>query len=393
MNPSARGWIDKLLRNLFHNPDYANKTLDELYPGLRQVGFIYGSNLGVVNQYVDQSDLSAEECSKINLLIALNCVYKNANLKESFVKNLFRFYESINQYKSTLFSDLFGSKITSNTLERIIHRRVQIDTNFITKNFNYFVTNAFLFLDVLAYIRFIDEDHIDEHYLKKIEATIEAVSYKVLNSKSIKNQYDDSLLELIGSSLRYQDFKRIDYDEAISNIDNMAERKYFFDIGCMTAWSDHKMDETEILLLEELGNSLQLSAGQMNDAMEIVDRFYSSNRDNLMLLSSKNVVRNFYDNSSRMVNKLLSRNGKRLRKELNESKEVMRLITKSTVSDLSTEEQKQLQDQLLDIFKTIPSLAIFLLPGGALLLPLVVKFIPKLLPSAFDDNRIERENL
>jgi hypothetical protein len=30
-----------------------------------------------------------------------------------------------------------------------------------------------------------------------------------------------------------------------------------------------------------------------------------------------------------------------------------------------------------------------MLPGGALLLPLFVKLIPKLLPSAFDDNRIE----
>ncbi|RZN76658.1 MAG: hypothetical protein EVB12_06305, partial [Winogradskyella sp.] len=40
-------------------------------------------------------------------------------------------------------------------------------------------------------------------------------------------------------------------------------------------------------------------------------------------------------------------------------------------------------------FKSIPSLAIFMLPGGMLLLPLFVKFIPKLLPSAFDENRIE----
>jgi hypothetical protein len=59
------------------------------------------------------------------------------------------------------------------------------------------------------------------------------------------------------------------------------------------------------------------------------------------------------------------------------------------VKDLSKEEQKKMQEQLLDIFKTIPSLAIFMLPGGAILLPLFVKFIPKLLPSAFDDNRIE----
>ena len=69
------------------------------------------------------------------------------------------------------------------------------------------------------------------------------------------------------------------------------------------------------------------------------------------------------------------------------------MISKSTITDLSKEEQKQLQEQLLDIFKTIPSLAIFLLPGGALLLPFVIKFIPKLLPSAFDDNRIEDEEV
>ncbi|MGJ8738309.1 LETM1 domain-containing protein, partial [Zobellia laminariae] len=45
---------------------------------------------------------------------------------------------------------------------------------------------------------------------------------------------------------------------------------------------------------------------------------------------------------------------------------------------------------LIDIFKSIPSLAIFLLPGGAVLLPIFIKLIPKLLPSSFDENRIEK---
>ena len=90
-----------------------------------------------------------------------------------------------------------------------------------------------------------------------------------------------------------------------------------------------------------------------------------------------------------MVNKLISRNSKRLYNELKDSKELMMLLTQSTVRELSKAEQKKVQEQLLDIFKSIPSLAIFMLPGGALLLPLVVKFIPKLLPSSFDENRIE----
>ena len=90
-----------------------------------------------------------------------------------------------------------------------------------------------------------------------------------------------------------------------------------------------------------------------------------------------------------MVYKLITRNSKRLYQEIKDSKELMVLITHSTVRDLTKEEQKKVQEQLLDIFKSIPSLAIFMLPGGALLLPLVVKFIPKLLPSAFDENRID----
>jgi hypothetical protein len=90
-----------------------------------------------------------------------------------------------------------------------------------------------------------------------------------------------------------------------------------------------------------------------------------------------------------MVKKLITRNSKRLYQELKDSKELMVLLTQSTQRDLTRVEQKKVQEQLLDIFKSIPSLAIFLLPGGALLLPLVIKFIPKLLPSAFDENRIE----
>jgi hypothetical protein len=88
------------------------------------------------------------------------------------------------------------------------------------------------------------------------------------------------------------------------------------------------------------------------------------------------------------VNKLILRNSKRLQKEIKGSQELVRLITKSTHSDLSAQEKKKIQEQLLDIFKSIPSLAIFILPGGAMLLPIFIKLIPKLLPSAFDDNRI-----
>jgi hypothetical protein len=86
------------------------------------------------------------------------------------------------------------------------------------------------------------------------------------------------------------------------------------------------------------------------------------------------------------VEVLISRNKNRLFKELSESKELMVLLAKSTRRDLDEKEKKKVKKQLLDICKSIPSLTIFLLPGGTLLLPILIKFIPKLLPSSFNEN-------
>lgn len=83
------------------------------------------------------------------------------------------------------------------------------------------------------------------------------------------------------------------------------------------------------------------------------------------------------------IKELLELNKRRLYHEINQSKELVNLIAKSTYEDLSDEEKKKVKDQLLDIFKSIPALAIFLLPGGAILLPFAVKYIPQLFPSIF----------
>jgi hypothetical protein len=80
------------------------------------------------------------------------------------------------------------------------------------------------------------------------------------------------------------------------------------------------------------------------------------------------------------------RNKKRIIKELVESKELMVLLTHATKRELTSTEKKKMKKQLLDVCKSIPALTIFLLPGGGLLLPLLVKFIPQLLPSAFNEN-------
>ena len=90
--------------------------------------------------------------------------------------------------------------------------------------------------------------------------------------------------------------------------------------------------------------------------------------------------------SSEEIKELLQKNKKRLNKELQQSKEAVRLIKKSTKTSLSEEEKEIIKIQLLDISKAIPAFAVFMLPGGALLLPLLIKLIPDILPSAFQED-------
>ena len=93
------------------------------------------------------------------------------------------------------------------------------------------------------------------------------------------------------------------------------------------------------------------------------------------------------------IKELLHKNKLRLAQELKESKEAVQLIKKATQTDLTVTEKDKIKNQLLDICKSIPALAVFLLPGGALLLPLLIKLIPDILPSAFQEDPPEEKEL
>ena len=389
MNPSANGWIKKLLLEVKQNDSFLNFKEDVFYDHIRTSGFIYGSNIDIIANTFEKSDYTEKEICKINLLLIFLYRHQKSNSKDDFVDSVINFYAAINEIKRSFFTDLLRGKKSTEQLEKIIHKRIQIDDNLITKNFNYFIINALLFVDVLAYQHYLSNKNISKDYIKNLEASIESITLNVLNSKSKKNKYDDGLIKLFESSLRFQNNANITYQSAINHLKTSQEKHYILDIACMSTWSDRVIDKNELIFLNKLGANLSLTPLRVNKSVKVVNHFYTANKDNIALLSSKNIVKSFYDNSSKMVNKLISRNSKRLYQELKDSKELMILISQSTVRDLSDEESKKVQEQLLDIFKSIPSLAIFLLPGGALLLPLVVKFIPKLLPSAFDDNRID----
>ncbi|NRD19689.1 hypothetical protein HNV08_06485 [Winogradskyella eckloniae] len=388
MNPSANGWIKKLL-NQVSKTTYSETNNYEFYNRLKQAGFIYGSNIKVVLDIVKPFDFTEEERCKINLLLTYYFIYSKVNPEEDFINSLIRYYKTISAQKRSFFEELFGDKTPDSLLEKMIHKRIHIDDNIISKSFNYFLINALLFVDILGYQRFLKVETNIKSYVNSLESALETIVFSVIDNKSEKTEYDENLIKLFEGSIRHKNSELPSYNDAISVITEPFEKLYVIDLVCMASWSDKIIDTEEREFLLRLKNDLTLDNDVIAQSVNDINLFYDEHKDDVAFLSSKNLAQSFYDNSSKVVSKLITRNSKRLIKELSESKEAMTLLAQSTQRNLSDDEQKKIQTQLLDIFKSIPSLAIFMLPGGMLLLPLFVKFIPKLLPSAFDENRIE----
>jgi len=95
--------------------------------------------------------------------------------------------------------------------------------------------------------------------------------------------------------------------------------------------------------------------------------------------------------STHEIKRILEKNSKRLIQELKESKELLVLLNKSVYTKLTDDEKSKMKSQLLDVFKSIPALTVFLLPGGIVLLPIIAKLIPDIVPSAFRDDAGEEE--
>ncbi|MGC1632000.1 MAG: LETM1-related biofilm-associated protein [Gelidibacter sp.] len=389
MNPSASGWIKKLLKEVSVDETFFNKPIETFYQDLKHCGFIYGSNVGIVSNAVPKNDLTDEELCKANLILTFYYFYKNNPSEEKFIDTVISFYSAITVSKASIFDAILGKKKSAALLEDLIDKRIHIDDNIFTKNFNYFITNALLFVDVIAYEKSLKTNSVSDQHLLRFETAIETIVIEVFESKLQKSKYDDSLAKLFKDSRRYHNNEPMDYGDAIAALETDLEKQYTIDIASMASWTDSKVDQSENKFLRQFCSHLNVDRAVLTQSISDIDTFYSSNDNRIATLGSKNFVQSFYDNSSKMVIKLIRRNSKRLVKELRESKELMVLLTKSTQRELTDEEHKKIQEQLLDIFKSIPSLAIFMLPGGAILLPLFIKFIPKLLPSAFDDNRID----
>ena len=392
MNPSASGWLIKCLHRISET-DILSLDEFQFYNTLRTTGFIYGSNQSALISLDKNLNYTQQELAKINLFVAL--VYIDHQICEEqpeheILNRILNFYESLHTSKEFLKSIFKFKTKAEQKLEQIIHKRVQTNEGIIQKNFSHLITNALLFTDVLTYQKSLTSPILPSQYIKSLEALIMKTVYEALDKKTSKGSYDLLILKLLNSSLRYNitDSEKSQSTEKINykGILDVPGKLYIFDVASMAVYSDEEIELNELSFLKGLGSDLEMKESQINAGLQFLLKFVSDHRKNIDYFHYSNPLNHFYKKNQKAVKLLLTRNKNRLYKEIIQSKELMFLLTQSTHRELNSDEKAKVKEQLFDIFKSIPSLAIFVLPGGSILLPIIIKFIPQLLPSAFNEN-------
>lgn len=155
----------------------------------------------------------------------------------------------------------------------------------------------------------------------------------------------------------------------------------------LAALVDRDFEAGELAFVERLARALGIGAEQLAALEGEVDEFYRAHKDALSALRLAEIPEGLPHALTTRLEAAVLDNLDRILQEIRETRELAELLARAAAgTSLSAAEKVKVREQLIDLAKTIPALAIFAAPGGMLLLPILLKLLPfNLLPSSFVD--------
>ncbi|HET7785493.1 MAG TPA: LETM1 domain-containing protein [Myxococcales bacterium] len=176
-------------------------------------------------------------------------------------------------------------------------------------------------------------------------------------------------------------------EQVAAELHGAAQRRFMLTHVLLAALVDDRLDAGELNFVERLSSATRTDAAALSQVEAEVAAFYREHGEALTALRLAEAPEGLPHALTTRLESIVLDNLDRLLQEIRETRELGELLAKATAGTaLSAAEKTKVREQLLDLAKTIPALAIFAAPGGMLLLPILLKLLPfNLLPSSFVD--------
>ncbi len=416
MNPSSKGWLKHFIYKIFINDELTdilsrkNEKLDNdqfLYRIIQTTGLIYG----YPSQFFLSDTPKAKEWNdkeRIKLIIIesfLNYRFyiekkhktidsNNIQLHiDKYIKNVAEFYKVVFPETSLSITAVDDYEF----VEKVVDKRINIKYTIVSSFWTSMFQNSLMFLDLVYFSRYIHDNYITSNEEREnIKLTIVKIIAAAAHSNIHIHKEEKRLFEyfLLSAHLTNENTKLakeylkngISLEQIdLTNLSSWIIRKFCLEIAVLTIWSDKEIIEGERIFVEKLNERLGFSENELESSMIAVESFILNNSDKIFFLANKNNYMVLSKSLQDRFVKMLMKNKSMIFQELTESKELVELLAKSGKQKLTPEEKKKVKAQLFDILRTIPSFAIFMVPGGSILLPVLLKIIPEkiLKPSSF----------
>ncbi|MFL5347154.1 MAG: LETM1 domain-containing protein [Hyalangium sp.] len=150
---------------------------------------------------------------------------------------------------------------------------------------------------------------------------------------------------------------------------------------------DGQRSRGERAFIQELAHALRVPDEELHRLELEMAEFYARHRSVVDVFTVSAAAGVMGEDFVSRMQEALEKNFHRLMQEARETGDLAVLLAKAARGQsLTREERKRMRAQLIDVAKAIPALAIFVAPGGVLLLIALSKVLPfSLLPSSFQD--------
>lgn len=413
LSPGSKGWIRKYFQlvddGMISIESAVPKDMDEkrfIHLEMSKSGLLFGyPHSRIFSNHIDDTTWTNEENLKVVLFESLLHIHKLKNGEfnnQQFVDSLTEFYKEHDAKSILSISSWFFKSSPEESVEKVLSKRIDIKKNLDNKTWINYLSNSLIYLDVILYNNFLtsNKETIKNNYQNRAVTVMQAITLAA-HSDGIIDKKEKMLFHVFLASANLPDEERYKLEKAfkkdtlsLNDLDiNLAEdwlfKHYVLSLSALTIFADNDALNQEIHYLYELCNYFKIENTDMQENLAMIETFVLENQGRLVFLHDNSGYDKLYANLSKRWVKVLGRNRDKLTQELSQSKELVALIAKARKEELSAEEKAKVKTQFLDIIKSMPALAIFMLPGGALLLPLVLKIIPDLMPSAFKDNELD----
>lgn len=165
-------------------------------------------------------------------------------------------------------------------------------------------------------------------------------------------------------------------------------KRFILEQALLASLVDGRRAPREVAYLHALGAQLGYAPQDVQRLEVEMAEFYARHREVVDVFTVSAGAEMMGEEVMEGMTRTLEKNFQRLLQEVKETRELSVLLARAARGQtLTRQERKAMREQLIDVAKAVPALAIFAAPGGVLLLIALAKVLPfNMLPSAFRDD-------